>query len=99
MTVIQKQTLSKSLRCKNFSGKIGSDAGFVKLRTVGHAYNPDDEDLSDCLEVIIKDRKENRPHHKLCVRCESRSLVNTRFPYCMDCGWDSLEDSSWGHDE
>ena len=62
-------------------------------------YNSDDEDLSDCLEILVKDRKENRPHRKLCFRCETRSFVNTRFPYCMNCGWDSLEDPTWSHDE
>ena len=69
------------------------------LDTKSKEYNPNDDDLSDCLEIITKDRKENRPHLKICARCETRSMVNTRVPYCMDCGWDALEDPSWSHDE
>ncbi len=59
----------------------------------------EDEDLSDCVNVITKDRKENRPYFEVCSRCESRSMVNTVFPYCMNCGWDSLHDQSWSHAE
>jgi ribosomal protein L37E len=69
------------------------------LNTKSKDHNLDDEDLSDCLGTIVKDRKENRPQLKVCTRCEARSFVNARFPYCMDCGWDSLEDPSWGHNE
>ena len=66
------------------------------IATEAEEFNPDDEDLSDCVETIIKDRKDERPHLSICSRCESVALVNNRFPYCMDCGWDSLEDQSWG---
>ena len=66
--------------------------------TKSHEYNPDDEDLSDCVETIVRDRKETRPSRGLCPRCGARAKVNTQFPYCVDCNWDSLHDPSWGHD-
>ena len=61
-------------------------------------YNPDDEDLSDCLEMITSHRKENRPRISSCPRCGEDSKVNARFPYCPGCNWDSLHDPCWSHE-
>ena len=57
------------------------------------------DSLAEDLSVLIRDRKESRPHRGRCPRCEQRTKVNVRFPYCMECNWDSLKDPSWGHDE
>jgi hypothetical protein len=67
--------------------------------TKSEEYNLDDEDLSDCVSTITRDRKESRPHRGRCPRCGGKSKLNTQFPYCMDCNWDSLHDPSWNHYE
>lgn len=68
------------------------------IDTKSNEYNADDEDLSDCLAVLVRENKETRPHRSRCPRCGSRSKVNSQFPYCMDCNWDSLHDPSWSHE-
>ena len=72
---------------------------FKKFDTKTKEFNPDDEDLSDCISVLVREKKETRPHRSICPRCATRGMVNARFPYCMGCNWDSLHDPSWGYDE
>lgn len=33
----------------------------------------------------------NSYQHK-CPRCTEKSLVTSKFPYCLECNWDSLTD-------
>jgi ssDNA-binding Zn-finger/Zn-ribbon topoisomerase 1 len=77
----------------------GAMNSLKNFRLTNKSLDLEEYDFSDCLEVIAKDRKENRPHYKTCPRCETKAMVNTRFPYCMGCSWDSLHDPSWGHEE
>ncbi len=83
-----------------------------QLRRIPRAGNPDSEvrnamlheieadpEFTEDLSVLIRDRKESRPHRGFCPRCGEHSKVNTRFPYCTECNWDALQDPSWSHDE
>ena len=68
------------------------------LENKNNEHYEDDEELNNCLTMIVSERKESRPHKSICHRCRTVSKVNSKFPYCLECNWDSLNDPSWSHE-
>ena len=95
--VFSNEQFSPSEEYSIFCGK--SNLGREEdLEIKNEEYCEDDEDLSDCLVMIVSERKESRPRKSVCHRCRTVSKVNAKFPYCLECNWDSLNDSCWSHE-
>ena len=60
---------------------------------------PLQQEIAEELTVYLYQNPVIRTHHGQCSRCGCKSIVNSDFPYCMDCNWDSLTDEGWGNQE
>ncbi len=55
----------------------------------------DQEILEELYTCILRIKKVHSTPYGHCPRCGLNSKVNSDFPYCMECNWDSLHDPSW----
>jgi hypothetical protein len=53
----------------------------------------DEEEEDEEIETLVYRRKELRLDNlRYCPECGGKAKINTPFPYCEECGWDSLVD-------
>ena len=56
-------------------------------------WENEDEECDEDAEYLAE--QEEQDDFDNCPECSSKTMVLDRYPYCLHCNWDSLNDPEW----